>query len=170
MSSKTVFVTVGTTKFESLIESVSSKSFLDWLVSQQYTKIIVQHGRGSKPTLETSLECEIYDFKKSLEQDMKDADLVISHGGAGTIVEATKLGCKLVVVINELLMNNHQEELAEALAERKYLYMVKRTQDLESSAVRNEMAAYVPIPFRTGDPDELPRFLDSFLGFENKED
>eukprot|EP00514_Thraustochytrium_sp_LLF1b_P008653 CAMPEP_0184551824 /NCGR_PEP_ID=MMETSP0199_2-20130426/26716_1 /TAXON_ID=1112570 /ORGANISM="Thraustochytrium sp., Strain LLF1b" /LENGTH=95 /DNA_ID=CAMNT_0026947127 /DNA_START=53 /DNA_END=340 /DNA_ORIENTATION=+ len=46
---------------------------------------------------------------------MADADWVISHAGAGTITEGLRSGKKMLVVINEGLMDNHQKELANAL-------------------------------------------------------
>ncbi|GMG15312.1 unnamed protein product [Phytophthora fragariaefolia] len=47
-------------------------------------------------------------------------DLVISHVGAGSIMDGLALKKKLVVVVNTALMDNHQTELAEAMADQKY--------------------------------------------------
>lgn len=41
--------------------------------------------------------------------------------GAGTALDALRCGKALVVVINERLMDNHQEELADALAAERYV-------------------------------------------------
>ncbi len=43
--SKRVFVTVGTTQFESLIKSIDSIEFLQLLVNQNFDEILVQIGR-----------------------------------------------------------------------------------------------------------------------------
>ena len=46
---------------------------------------------------------------------MRSASLIISHAGAGSILEGMRLGALMVVVVNDKLMHNHQQELAEAL-------------------------------------------------------
>ncbi|GJN21033.1 hypothetical protein PR202_gb08478 [Eleusine coracana subsp. coracana] len=53
---------------------------------------------------------------------MRASSLVISHAGSGSIFETLRLGKPLIVVVNEDLMDNHQSELAEELAERKHLF------------------------------------------------
>lgn len=53
---------------------------------------------------------------------MQSADLVISHAGAGSILEALEKRKNLIVVINNRLMDNHQVELAKQLHKNEYLY------------------------------------------------
>jgi len=45
----------------------------------------------------------------------------VLSAGSGSIMESLRLHKKLVVVVNEDLMDNHQIELAQALSERQYL-------------------------------------------------
>ena len=45
--------------------------------------------------------------------------------GSGSIFETLRLGKPLIVVVNEDLMDNHQSELAEELADRKHLYYAR---------------------------------------------
>jgi len=40
-------------------------------------------------------------------EKIKSADFIISHCGAGTILEALRLNKSLLAVINNSLMNNH---------------------------------------------------------------
>ncbi|KAE9540060.1 hypothetical protein AGLY_005312 [Aphis glycines] len=123
MSTKTVFVTVGTTKFDELINTVTDHRTLQALKRNGYTSMILQIGNGTF-VVEPSdvLEITSYKFKPDIGLDMINSDLIISHGGAGSIMQALDYGKPLLVVINEKLMNNHQYELAEKLCEEKYLY------------------------------------------------
>ena len=71
--------------------------------------------QGVDAKKEFGIFCEYYRFKPSLKDDMEGASIIVSHGGAGSIMEALRLKKPLVVVVNEDLMDNHQTELAEAI-------------------------------------------------------
>lgn len=123
MSSKSVFVTVGTTQFDELIASATKENTLKALKYKGYTSMNIQKGNGKfivKPS--NILEISSYKFKPDIGPDISCSDLVISHGGAGSIMQALDHRKPLLVVVNEELMDNHQFELAEKLCEEKYLY------------------------------------------------
>ena len=61
------------------------------------------------------------DYIPSLMSDIQSATLMISHAGAGSIMEGLEQHKKMLVVINPTLMKNHQSELAGALSSRGYL-------------------------------------------------
>jgi UDP-N-acetylglucosamine transferase subunit ALG13 len=67
-------------------------------------------------TLPIQVHYEIYRFKPNLVDDFKSATFVISHAGAGSVFEALRLFKPLLVVINPVLADNHQTELADALS------------------------------------------------------
>ncbi|KAG7373001.1 glycosyltransferase [Nitzschia inconspicua] len=163
---RSVFVTVGTTLFDKLIEGVTTPTAVRWMKDQGYNKMTIQYGKGQKPTIvsEELFQVVTYDFASSLEQDMIQADLIISHAGAGTVMEALRLQKRLMVVINTDLMNNHQTELASAMHERKLLYMVESPNVLQESF--GELEHFVPLPHQEGDEFAFPILLDSFLGFD----
>uniref|UniRef100_A0A3Q0RQW9 UDP-N-acetylglucosamine transferase subunit ALG13 n=1 Tax=Amphilophus citrinellus TaxID=61819 RepID=A0A3Q0RQW9_AMPCI len=107
---KTVFATVGTTSFDELIESA--------LKARGYERLVLQVGRGSVFPAAAScphITLEAFRFKDSIAEDIKQADLVISHAGAGSCLEALGAGKPLLVVVNDKLMDNHQLELAKQL-------------------------------------------------------
>lgn len=141
---KTVFVTVGTTSFDCLIDTVVSSDVLNVLKDQGYTKVLLQVGKGRVPKVESYVEpsVESYTFKDSITRDINEASLVISHAGvpyiatyivdrryssthialgAGSILQALRAGKKLVAVVNETLLSNHQSELANQLHKEGYL-------------------------------------------------
>lgn len=47
--------------------------------------------------------------------------VVITHAGAGSILEGLRMGVAMIVVANPRLLDNHQEELAEELARQGYV-------------------------------------------------
>jgi len=118
-----VFVTVGTTLFEDLVEEVSSKACLQALHRKGYSRLLVQHGKGKDVAnkVDENISISSYDFKSTIQEDINNADLVISHAGAGSCLEVLEAGKKLLVVVNEKLMDNHQIELAKKLHENNHL-------------------------------------------------
>lgn len=120
-----VFVTVGSTLFDPLIRSVDNVEFLRGLKAMGYSGIHVQYGAGKyEPKTDISNEnfqCVYYRYKDSLGEEIKKASLVISHAGAGSIRETLSAQKLLVAVPNEILMNNHQTQLAKSLSESGHL-------------------------------------------------
>ena len=177
---KKIFVTVGTTRFDELIDAVTSKVVLEWLKRQGFTLMTIQYGRGIKPKFKKceesstsftyNIEIRMYDFRPSLIDDIEKADLILSHAGAGTVMEVLRMKeKKLIVVINTKLMDNHQVELATAMAERGHLFVVDRPEKLHQVETLESFENFVPFPHQGGDPFDFPILLDSFLGFPQVE-
>jgi beta-1,4-N-acetylglucosaminyltransferase len=165
---RTIFVTVGTTLFEALIEAAIKEEALKWMEDNGYTKLIIQYGKGKRPTLPAStanVQVEVYDFKPNLSDDMERADLIIGHAGAGTVMEATGLKKRMVVVINTILMHNHQTELANAMGSRNHVYVIHEPAHLANLDTWDAFEKFDPVPLPPGDDDAFPRLLNSFLGF-----
>lgn len=129
----TAFVTVGTTSFDDLIKVVNTIKFHIALFSLGYKKLFIQYGSGNiVPSVSDSpLEVIAFRYRTNLSSIFSQSDLVISHGGAGTCMEALSPPGKrkLIIVINENLMNNHQEELASTLFEERHAF-VSRAKEL----------------------------------------
>ncbi|XP_032230451.2 UDP-N-acetylglucosamine transferase subunit ALG13 homolog isoform X1 [Nematostella vectensis] len=124
MEDGVVFVTVGTTSFNKLVETVTSPTICKILQGHGYKKLVLQIGKGEfEPECcnQNGLIVEFYRYKDSIAQDIAKASLVISHAGSGSILESLQAKRPLVVVINEELMGNHQLELAHELAEYHHL-------------------------------------------------
>lgn len=64
---------------------------------------------------------EAYAFKPNLTADMTQAELIIAHCGAGTILEILRLQKKAVCVVNSNLLDNHQIELADEMRTRSLM-------------------------------------------------
>ncbi|KAF9950345.1 N-acetylglucosaminyldiphosphodolichol N-acetylglucosaminyltransferase catalytic subunit alg13 [Mortierella alpina] len=160
-----VFVTVGSTRFDRLVAAASSPSFLHLVHQLGYSHLTLQHGNSPIPphTLTTPSEhahLTPYSYKPSLHEDMENADLVISHAGSGSILEALRLKKKLIVVVNEDLMDNHQQELGSALHEQKHLVCTS-VSGLEETLKAKEYDSLIPFP--EPDPTRFANFLDARL-------
>jgi beta-1,4-N-acetylglucosaminyltransferase len=168
---KHIFVTVGTTRFDKLVSSATSKVALAWMERQGFSSLTIQYGKGAQPEVDpnelcrSSLNIQSYDFRPSLKTDMENADLILSHAGAGTVMEVLRMHKKLIVVINTQLMDNHQTELAGAMADRGHLCMVEFPEKLDERQTWTSFEDFSPVPHQEGDAYDMPRLLDSFLGF-----
>lgn len=166
MKKRSIFVTVGTTRFDILVEAVSQPSALKWMASNGYTHLVIQFGKGVEPALSKNapISCRSYAFQPSLEEDMEEADLIVSHAGAGTVMEALRLQKRLVVVINTLLMDNHQTELASAMAQRGHLFVVEHPHEMNQIQTWSDLERFVPKINAGGDEWDFPRLLRTHLG------
>ncbi|PWA43821.1 Glycosyl transferase, family 28, C-terminal [Artemisia annua] len=166
-SKRTVFVTVGTTSFDSLVKAVDTQQVQEALLKKGYTHLVIQMGRGSYIPKKSSgedgsLVLDYFTFSPSIADYMRSASLVISHAGSGSIFETLKLARPLIVVVNEDLMDNHQSELAEELAERKHLFCA-RPQTLNQTIEALDLDSI--IPYQSGDATPVAKLINRHLGF-----
>ncbi len=159
-----VFVTVGTTKFEALLRIVFSQEVQNALKAKGYNKVKAQIGHSVIDLKEAqelkALDIEIYDFKSSLADDIREADLVIAHAGAGTTLEVLEAKKPLIVVVNDDLMGNHQVELAERLALDGHLVycfcgtLVNTIHNFDPESLK---------PYTKGNTANFAKFVDDFM-------
>ncbi|KAK3860855.1 hypothetical protein Pcinc_033118 [Petrolisthes cinctipes] len=163
MMCKTVFLTVGTTHFDTLVKAAVDEDTLAVLREKGYTKLVLQIGRGTFTPIEgehCGVTVSSFHLKPSIAEDFQSADLVISHAGAGSCLEALRAGKALVVVVNDTLMDNHQTELAEELANNKFCYFCypDTLQETLTNMDVSQLQPYVP-----GKPMLLARYLESVI-------
>jgi len=127
-----MLITVGTTNFDILITALDNEEFYLLLEKNGFTKLILQIGNTGTYTPSVfktlklkSLEVEVVKLVPKFEDFIKSSEYVISHCGAGTILEGLKNKVKLIVVTNPTLMDNHQLELAEPLYKQNYILLIK---------------------------------------------
>jgi len=80
------FVTVGSTKFDDLIDATASEDFLTRLSAGGYTRLVVQYGNSKlrqpfQNGTSQGVEVIAWSFKPNLSEEYLAADLVISHAG-----------------------------------------------------------------------------------------
>mmetsp|Transcript_41249 Transcript_41249/g.74586 ORF Transcript_41249/g.74586 Transcript_41249/m.74586 type:complete len:184 (-) Transcript_41249:20-571(-) len=169
-----IFATVGTTSFDALVQQLDTIAFHKAARELGYKQIVVQKGRGSyipkltKAAPPDGVEAEdllcmtAYDFKPSLDDDIERAQLIVSHAGAGSILEAVRAGRRLLVVVNPLLMDNHQLEMAEVMQEGGHCTAAREPSELIARLAVANTATVQPFPAR--DLDAFHRAVADVVG------
>jgi beta-1,4-N-acetylglucosaminyltransferase len=131
-----IFVTVGShyQGFDRLIKK------MDEIAGKTDEKVIMQIGHTSYKPVNAEYFDFVDDFSK-IEQLNRDARVVVSHAGAGSILTALKLS-KPVIVVPRLKkynehMDDHQLEIAEAMSSTKGVVSVKDVQEIEQILQEN---------------------------------
>ncbi|CAO3678315.1 unnamed protein product [Umbelopsis vinacea] len=106
---------------------------------------------------------EGYNYKSDIKNDMKASDLIISHAGSGSILESLRFHKRLIVVVNETLLDNHQDELACALESKDYL-LRSTCGGLREALLTLKHKQFISFPER--DASRFINFLDSEMGFK----
>lgn len=103
-----VFVTVGTTAFDALIESVDSGPFAE--------NALLQIAEGEyTPKRATWIR-----FDAAIQDRIDEAEVVICHCGAGSVFGLLQAGIVPVVVPNLSRRDKHQAQLARWLAANRF--------------------------------------------------
>lgn len=77
-----VFVTVGSTSFDPLIQKITDLSFLQVLKDLGFSGIHVQYGRGNIPSTQLQgFQTVYFAYKESIKEEIFNASFVISHAG-----------------------------------------------------------------------------------------
>ena len=95
-----------------------------------------------------------------MQELLRDADLVICHGGSGSLITALRHGCRIVAVprLFELgeVYDDHQKEITEAFAARGLISTADTVEEL-AEALRAARAK--PPVMATSDPQALTGYL-----------
>lgn len=171
-----VLVTVGTTEFNELIAAVDTPAFVQALRGVGAPRLVVQIGRGSYVPVVLPTECgaagiefECFRLKDTLADDMQAADVIVSHCGSGSVLDAMSLHKTLVLVVNTALQDNHQSELARAMTTAPHNHALATTPCgvvemlVDLPALRRGLAPY-PEP----DRDAFPAIIDSLFDWRGR--
>lgn len=164
-----VFVTVGSTRFDALVQAVLSEEVLDVLHKKGYSQIVLQRGDstlgrgdGTMTLGKSDIEVETWTFKPSIEMDIRRASLVISHAGSGTILDVLRQGKPMIVVPNPTLLDNHQDELASKLDDLGHLRATP-VNNLAKTIETFDPSTLVPFPQFDG--SKFRRLIDEEMGY-----
>ncbi|CAD6186943.1 unnamed protein product [Caenorhabditis auriculariae] len=118
-----------------------------------FNGVVADEGSG----VSYDLPVEYYRYKPSIREDIENSLVVVGHCGAGTCLEVLRLGKPFIAVINDTLMNNHQEELALALSEG--LHLLHCTPSSLSSTLQNP-GLFTLIPFEPPSQKRVAALID----------
>ena len=104
-----IFVTVGTTPFDRLINFFDQNAF-------ENDEIIIQTG-NSKIVVKNH---KSFKWTKDIFQYFEWADLIVCHAGAGTIYNLIEKGKPIIVVPNLDRIDPHQSEIANYIERNNY--------------------------------------------------
>jgi UDP-N-acetylglucosamine transferase subunit ALG13 len=132
-----IFVTVGSTDFDTLIAE------MDKLIVDLGADVVMQIGAGTY----VPQHAPYFRFAPSLDAYYDQAELVVGHGGLGTIVEALERGKKLVCVVNPTTYDRHQEHLLGLFDEQGCLVWCRDMGQLGEAierATKTQLKRYQP--------------------------
>lgn len=157
---KLLFATVGATlKFDRLVELVAQARRSGLLDGYD---VVIQTGEGgARPE---GIEChETLPFER-MQALLAEADIVVCHGGTGSLITALREGCRIVAVPRRFALaehyDDHQSEITGAFAERGLLEVADT--DAEFAAALDKVRGREPI-CATTDPSALIAYLRDWL-------
>lgn len=154
-----LFATVGATlPFDRLVESVAALKARGEIGEA----VVVQTGIGGvQPEGLETVETLPFDQVLSI---LREADIVVCHGGTGSLITALREGCRTIAMPRLFSRgehyDDHQEEITEAFRARGLIAVAKSEEEL--SAALREVRGREP-PRATSDPVGLTTYLTELL-------
>lgn len=135
-----IFVTVGTTPFDTLFE------FVDRTLDPNNFDVTCQIAEGKY----TPKNHRSFKFKDDISSYYESSDIVITHAGAGTIYKLLEMSKKLIVCPNISRVDDHQLQISKYVDMKKYALYCRDLNDLASfcqSKCFNEITEYKKTKF-----------------------
>ena len=153
------FVCVGSQKyrFDRLIKAVdelASKNVLD--------DVFIQTGHSSY--IPAYCKSEKFICHNEFNEYMQKADLIITHGGTGVIVTASKLGKQIIAVPRKAEykehIDDHQFQIVDAFYEKEYIRKVVEMNELGKAVLELKKNPIKIFYDRTGN---IPEIINEFI-------
>ena len=162
-----VFATVGATlPFERMVRMVADAKASGLIPERLIVQVGINASQSSRDALAGLSNCEMIETLpfEEVQDLLKRADIVICHGGTGSIITALREGCRIITVPRQFELgehyDEHQSEITSAFAERGLL--AKADTQEEFAGALKSVRAREPVSATT-DPAEMIAFLESYL-------
>jgi UDP-N-acetylglucosamine--N-acetylmuramyl-(pentapeptide) pyrophosphoryl-undecaprenol N-acetylglucosamine transferase len=159
-----LFVTVGATlPFDRMVASVAELKAAGDIPEQ----VVIQTGEGGlQPPGMSSVETMSFEH---IQQLLVRADIVVCHGGTGSLITALRQGCRVIAMPRLSTLgehyDDHQSEITEAFGARGLIHVARSTEELRDAltACRKQQPTRA-----TTDPDQLIGYLQSIFAAQRK--
>lgn len=156
-----LFATVGATlRFDRLVNLVAHARRNGLLDGYE---VVVQTGEGAEPL--PDIECHHTLPFDRMKEILHDADIVVCHGGTGSLITALREGCRVIAVPRKFVLgehyDDHQSEITGAFAGRGLLEVANT--DEEFAAALAAVKGREPV-CATTDPGALIDYLRKYIG------
>ncbi len=155
-----ILVLLGTqnNRFHRLLEEIER------LIQKEKIKeeVIVQAGY----TKYITKKMKIFDFmtKEELEEWQNKADLVITHGGVGSILQAITKQKKVIAIprLHEYgeHVNDHQKEIVELFHQKGYIIGIQRVEELQKAI--QQIDTFEPKRYQQNH-DKMLKIIEDFI-------
>ncbi|WP_339923263.1 PssE/Cps14G family polysaccharide biosynthesis glycosyltransferase [uncultured Cyclobacterium sp.] len=147
-----ILVTVGTTRFDSLIK------YIDETFASSSIEFTFQIAGGKYEPK----NFPFYTFKSDIDTYYNESDIVVCHAGAGTIYKLLEINKKIIIVPNTERIDNHQLDIADHMGSRGYAITVKDFSLLAESI--KKVTETELVPFEKYDFDKTREIMLFSLG------
>lgn len=125
-------------------------------------EVVVQAGY----TNYQSEKMKIMDFmpNEEIEKLEEKAELIITHGGVGSILQSIKKEKKVIAIprLHEYQehVNNHQKEIVELFNEKKYIIGIQSVEQLEQAI--EQVKKFKPKKYQTNN-EKMLKIIEEFI-------
>lgn len=157
-----ILVLLGTqnNSFHRLLEKI------DELIEKKVIKekVVVQAGH----TKYESKNMQIFSLipQEELEKYQEKADLIITHGGVGSIVSSIKLGKKVIAIPRlhqyQEHVNDHQKQIVKSFSKKGYIIGINDVEELEEAICKAH--EFIPNKYETREGENrIIKIIEQFI-------
>ena len=131
-------------------------------------EVIIQAGYTKFEPSTQKQKIEVFNTipKNELEELIEKSNIVISHGGVGSMVTANQKGKKVIAVPRYKKyhehVNDHQVETIEIFAQRGYVLPIKNVGNLGQAL--KDIRDFEPVIYKKDEKSNVIQIIENFIG------
>lgn len=131
-------------------------------------EVVVQAGYTKFEPSTKKQKIEIFNTvpKEDLDKLIEKANIVISHGGVGSMITANQKGKKVIAVPRYKMyhehVNDHQLKTIEMFGKRNYVIATKNVQDIEQAL--KHVKDFIPAVYEKDERSKVIQIIEDFIG------